>query len=62
MAVEKGISKDKTNQQKTMLHHLTLRLIEDMLMVAQERTSLIIPDLSQKSVLKELHKVHIDLK
>ena len=55
-AVGKGESDPETTQFKTLMHRLSLRQIDDVLMVILDSTRIIIPDNSQKAVLKELHK------
>ena len=57
-AVEKGESDPGSSQFKTLMHCLSLRQIDDVLMVILDSTRMVIPDKSQKVVLKELHKAH----
>ena len=57
-AVGKGESDPKTSQFKTLMHRLYLWEIDDVLIVFLDSTRMVIPDNSQKAVLKELHKAH----
>ena len=54
-AVEKGESDPETSQFKTLI---SLRQIDNVLMVILDSTRMVIPGHSQKAVLKELHKAH----
>ena len=53
-AVEKGGSDPGTSQFKTLMHRLSLRQIDDVFIVILDSTRMVIPDNSQKAVLKEL--------
>ena len=57
-AVQTGICGPETSQFKILMHWLSLRQIEDVLMVVLDSTRLVIPDNSQKAVLTKLHKAH----
>ena len=57
-SVQKGESNPETFQFKTLMHRLSLRQIEDILLVIIDSTRMVIPDSSKKTVLKELHKAH----
>ena len=57
-AVGKGESDPETSQFKTLMHRISLRQIDDVLIVIPDSTRIVIPDNSQKAVLKELHKAH----
>ena len=57
-AVERGESNPETSQFKTLMHRLSLWQIGDVLIVILDSTRMVIPDNSQKAVLKELHKSH----
>ena len=57
-AVGKGESDPEMSQFKTLMHRLSLPQIDDVLIVILDRTRMVIPDNSQKAVLKELHKAH----
>ena len=58
-AVQTGIKYGpETSQLKILMHRLSLRQIEDVLMIGLDSTRLVIPDNSQKAVLTELHKAH----
>ena len=56
--VKKGESDPGSSQFKTLMHRLSLRLIDDVIMVILDNTRMVILDESQKAVLKELHKAH----
>ena len=56
--VQQGICDTKTSQYKTLIHRLSLRQIDKVIMVILDSARLIIPESSQRAVLTELHKVH----